>query len=158
MALIAFCAIALVENVTNAHPVGREGRRGRDGGTVEGRRGREEGQEEEEEEGEDKKEQKQDKRVGHVVIKKPKQRLIQRTVHRRTTSFSVAVETTAEKRSQCHDNHNPFPDPVPPPRPIHRKQPQSPSGLWIGCPRLPYLPPPRLFLSLPLIFPFAPAH
>lgn len=39
MALIAFCAIALVENVTNAHPVGREGRRGgRDGGTVEGRR------------------------------------------------------------------------------------------------------------------------
>lgn len=40
MALIAFCAIALVENVTNAHPVGREGRGGKDGGTVEGRRGR----------------------------------------------------------------------------------------------------------------------
>lgn len=52
----------------------------------------------------DKKEQKQDKRVGHVVvIKKPKQRLIQRTAHRQTTVFSVAVETTAEKRKQCHD-------------------------------------------------------
>ena len=43
MALIAFCAIALVENVINAHPVGREGgeerREGwRDSGREEGRR------------------------------------------------------------------------------------------------------------------------
>lgn len=96
MALIAFCAIALVENVTNAHPVGREGRRGRDGGTVEGRRGREEGQEE----GEDKKEQKQDKRVGHVVvIKKPKQRLIQRTVHRQTTIVLSCCRNNSRKTS-----------------------------------------------------------
>lgn len=40
MALIAFCAIALVEKVTNAHPVGRaeEGRREgwRDSGREEG--------------------------------------------------------------------------------------------------------------------------
>lgn len=71
MALIAFCAIALVENVTNAHPVVRKGRRGRDGGTVEGRRGREEGQEEEEE-GEDKKEQKQDKGWTRCCYKKNK--------------------------------------------------------------------------------------
>lgn len=86
MALIAFCAIALVENVTNAHPVrrGREGWRDSGGGGVGGGRR------------EDKKEQKQDKRVGHVVIKKnPKQRLIQRTAHRQTTVFSVAVETTS---------------------------------------------------------------
>lgn len=53
---------------------------------------------------EDKKEQKQDKRFGHiVVIKNPIQ--IQRTAHRQTTVFPVAVETTAEKRAQCHDRH-----------------------------------------------------
>lgn len=50
---------------------------------------------------EDKKEQKQDKRFGHVVvIKKLKQRLIQRTAHRQTTVFSVAAATAAEKRAQ----------------------------------------------------------
>lgn len=68
MALIAFCAMALVENVTNAQPVRREEGR-KDGRTVEGRRGRQRGEEEEEE---DKKEQKQDKRVGHVVAIKRK--------------------------------------------------------------------------------------
>lgn len=56
--MIAFCAIALVEKVTNAHPVGRA----EEGGMAGGRRRRE-----------DKKEQKQDKRFGHVVIKKLKQ-------------------------------------------------------------------------------------
>lgn len=35
MALIAFCAMALVENVTNAQPVRREGG-GKDGGREEG--------------------------------------------------------------------------------------------------------------------------
>lgn len=52
MALIAFCAIALVENVTNAHPVGRGGEERREGWRDSGREegGRAEGQEEEEEE------------------------------------------------------------------------------------------------------------
>lgn len=42
MALIAFCAIALVENVTNAHPVTREGgaEGGREGWKGSGREGR----------------------------------------------------------------------------------------------------------------------
>lgn len=71
MALIAFCAIALVENVTNAHPVGR----GEEGGMVGqlkggggGQRGRRKRRRRE-----DKKEQKQDKRFGHIVVIKKTQ-------------------------------------------------------------------------------------
>jgi len=37
MALIAFCAMALVENVTNAHPVRREGEGRREGWKDSGR-------------------------------------------------------------------------------------------------------------------------
>lgn len=69
MALIAFCAIALVENVTNAHPVTREGGQ-REGGME----GEWEGGQKGRRRREDKKEQKQDKRVGHVVVIKTQNR------------------------------------------------------------------------------------
>lgn len=69
MALIAFCAIALVENVTNAHPVTREGGQ-REGGME----GEWEGGQKGKRRREDKKEQKQDKRVGHVVVIKNQNR------------------------------------------------------------------------------------
>lgn len=91
---------------------------------------------------EDKKEQKQDKRVGHVVvIKKPKQRLIQRTAHRRTTLFSVAVETTAEKRAQCHDNHNPSPTPVLHLAPSTGNNPNHHQGFGLAVIAFPTSPP-----------------
>lgn len=74
MALIAFCAIALVENVTNAHPVTREGGgRGREGGMEGEWEGGQKGRRRRRRR-EDKKEQKQDKRVGHVVVIKTQNR------------------------------------------------------------------------------------
>lgn len=109
MALIAFCAIALVENVTNAHPVTREGGQREGGRDGRGVGGRAEGQEEE---GRQERTKTRQKGWTRRRYKNPKQRLIQRTAHRQTTVFSVAVETTGEKRAQCNDNHNPSPTPA----------------------------------------------
>lgn len=70
MALIAFCAIALVENVTNAHPAG--GRRG--DGSV-GRGGKVgSGEKEEEEEGRRERTKNKDKRVTRTSLFCKKQR------------------------------------------------------------------------------------
>lgn len=63
MVLIAFCAIALVANVTNAQPVGGNNRRGRKREV-----GREEGGEGGTRRKKTKQKQKQDKRFGQLVM------------------------------------------------------------------------------------------
>lgn len=136
MALIAFCAIALVENVTNAHPVTREGGQREGGRDGRGVGGRAEGQEEE---GRQERTKTRQKGWTRRRYKNPKQRLIQRTAHRQTTVFSVAVETTGEKRAQCNDNHNPSPTPI-----HHRTPGKITIGAsdWLLMPSLVLAPPP----------------
>lgn len=82
MVLIAFCAIALVANVTNAQPV-RGGNNRRGAGKREGGKGV----------GRDKKEQKQDKRFGQLVMNPKKHITVQRMATPKHTEPPSLVST-----------------------------------------------------------------
>lgn len=94
MALIAFCAIALVENVTNAHPAG--GRGGSWEGGSRGRRRR------------DKRKTKQDKRVGQVVIKPKKQRSYKEHSRQQCSTVARIEQSTFNIQLQINTQHSTF--------------------------------------------------
>lgn len=128
MALIAFCAIALVENVTNAHPVGRAG----GGGTVEGRRGRAEGQEEEEE-GRQERTKTRQKVWTHRCYKKPN------TDTKNSSQADNSVPSCCRNNSRKTSTVSwqahvppPLPDPVPPAQPRRRSSSSFSLSLALG--------------------------